>query len=240
MWHRLRFGPAFRKRLKMARTYASRREQMREYSMRADNVARRYLLEAGRRLHGRGWLKEQQDVFMLSTEELVAVADRRESQAHMLSLSEIRRLMYRGYRLFNPPGELGRAIAKHRPTSRSAERAGARLLKGTGCSCGKVIGRARVVPTLAECGGFQAGDVLVTRFIDPAWTLVMGLVSAIVAEVGGLLSHGAVIAREYGLPAALDVAGATQLIKTGQLVEVDGASGTVTILEEECLAAVGM
>jgi pyruvate,water dikinase len=61
----------------------------------------------------------------------------------------------------------------------------------------------------------------------------MGLVSGLVAEVGGLLSHGAVIAREYGLPAVLDVRGATEVIKTGEVVEVDGTHGTVTILSSE-------
>jgi pyruvate,water dikinase len=61
----------------------------------------------------------------------------------------------------------------------------------------------------------------------------MGLVSGLIAEVGGLLSHGAVIAREYGLPAVLDVCAATEIIKTGQIVEIDGALGTITILSNE-------
>src|SRR5262249_60385265 len=106
-------------------------------------------------------------------------------------------------------------------------------LKATGARAGPPSGQARVVPTLAECNGLQAGEVLVTRFIAPSWTPVMGLVSGLIAEVGGLLSHGAVIAREYGLPAVLDVRAATEIIKTGQIVEVDGTLGTITILSTE-------
>ena len=100
------------------------------------------------------------------------------------------------------------------------------------------MGRARVVTALAECNSLQAGEVLVTRFTDPSWTPVMGLAGGLITEVGGLLSHGAVIAREYGLPAVLDVPGATKIIKTGQVVEVDGTNGTVRILPAESTRSV--
>jgi phosphohistidine swiveling domain-containing protein len=228
--YRLRFERAFRKRLNTARTYARRREELREYSMRADNVVRQYALEAGRRLHEQGWLTQQEDIFMLSTAELEAIAQRRESKARILGVTGFRRLMHRGYGMVEPPGELGRAISHCGPRDEPAEASTDRRLRGNGCSAGVVRGRARVVTTLPECNGLQAGEVLVTRFIDPSWTPVMGLVSGLIAEVGGLLSHGAVIAREYGLPAVLDVRAATEIIKTGQMVEMDGTRGTVTIL----------
>jgi phosphohistidine swiveling domain-containing protein len=237
--YRLQFETAFRKRLQTARTYASRREELREYSMRADNLVRRFALEAGRRLHEQGWLSEREDVFMLSAEELQAIEQRRESKARILTLTHIRRLMHRGYRMVQPPGELGHGILHSEPIHEPGENSASCILKGNGCSAGVVTGRARVVTELAECNALQAGELLITRFIDPSWTPVMGLVSGLVAEVGGLLSHGAVIAREYGLPAVLDVRGATDIIKTGQLVEIDGTRGTLTILSTEFARSAG-
>ena len=231
--YRLRFARAFRKRLDTARTYACRREELREYSMRADNLVRRYALEAGRRLQTQGWLTQQEDVFMLSAEDLEAIVQCRESKARILALIDVRKLMHQGYRMVQPPGELGREILHCDPIHEPSENSPSWVLKGHGCSAGAVTGRARVVTQLAECNDLKAGEVLVTRFIDPSWTPVLGLVCGLVAEVGGLLSHGAVIAREYGLPAVLDARGATDIIKTGQIVEVDGTRGTVTIVSTE-------
>jgi phosphoenolpyruvate synthase/pyruvate phosphate dikinase len=89
----------------------------------------------------------------------------------------------------------------------------------------------RVVPTLEDAASVKAGEILVTRFTDPGWTPVLGLVSGIVTEVGGLLSHAAVIGREYGIPAVLNVPRATQMLATGQIIEIDGNEGTVKIIE---------
>jgi phosphohistidine swiveling domain-containing protein len=205
--------------------------------MRADNLVRRYALEAGRRLCGQGWTRQEEDAFMLSAEELQGIVQRRENRPRILAVTDVRRLMHRGYALVQPPGELGRAILHRDPTCDAPAVSVDDLLKGNGCSAGVVTGRARVVTELAACNALQPNEVLVTRFIDPSWTPVIGLVSGLVAEVGGLLSHGAVIAREYGLPAVLDVRGATCLIKTGQMVEIDGTGGTVRILSTESAAS---
>jgi len=95
---------------------------------------------------------------------------------------------------------------------------------------GVVTAAVRIVPTLDQAASLKAGEILVTRFTDPGWTPVLGLVSGIVTEVGGLLSHAAVIGREYGIPAVLNVARATHVLRTGQVVEIDGSEGTVRIL----------
>ncbi len=124
---------------------------MREFSTRADNVVRRYVLEVGRRLHRQGWLGQEEDVFMLHADELKAIAQHREDKARILTVTEVRRLMYRGYRMVEPPGELGRAISHPIPADQLIESSDEPLLKGTGCSAGRVMGRARVVTTLGEC-----------------------------------------------------------------------------------------
>jgi len=75
------------------------------------------------------------------------------------------------------------------------------------------------------------GEILVTRFTDPGWTPILGLVQGVVTEVGGMLSHAAVIGREYGIPAVLNLRSATQKLSTGQRIRIDGTRGTVEILD---------
>jgi phosphohistidine swiveling domain-containing protein len=228
---RIRFGRSFRKRLQLARLYLSRREEMREYSTRAYNVVRCYVLEAGTRLNRMGYLRDPDDVFMLHTNELVAIGRTAADPRRVLATTQFRRLMYRGYRLLEPPGELGRDIAQDHRAAGDTRRAGALTLRGIGCSGGIVKAPVRVVPTLERAASLKPGEILVTRFTDPGWTPVLGLVSGIVTEVGGMLSHAAVIGREYGIPAVLNVAAATRLLQTGQLVEIDGNAGTVKVLQ---------
>jgi pyruvate,water dikinase len=103
-------------------------------------------------------------------------------------------------------------------------------LKGNAASAGVARGPARVLATLDEARRFQPGDVLVTRTTMPPWTPLFAVASAVITETGGILSHAAVTAREYGLPAVLCVENATRLIKDGQPLEVDGSNGTVRIL----------
>jgi phosphohistidine swiveling domain-containing protein len=227
---RLRFGGSFRKRLRLARAYLSRREEMREFSTRAYNVVRVYVMEAGRRLERRRHLETADDVFMMHTDEFVAVGRSDADPRRTLETTGFRRLMYRGYRSFEPPGELGRDVTQERTAVPGASEPDSMLLRGIGCSSGIVKATVRIVPTLDDAAALRAGEILVTRFTDPGWTPVLGLVSGIVTEVGGLLSHAAVIGREYGIPAVLNVAGATQVLRNGQLVEIDGTAGTVRIL----------
>jgi phosphohistidine swiveling domain-containing protein len=86
------------------------------------------------------------------------------------------------------------------------------------------------VTALEEAGKLERGDLLVAPFTDPGWTPLLNLAAGVVTETGGLLSHAAVICREYGLPAVLNVAGATQLLRDGQRVRIDGENGHVDIL----------
>jgi rifampicin phosphotransferase len=98
-------------------------------------------------------------------------------------------------------------------------------------SPGQVTGRARVVMSPAEASTLQPGDILVTRATDPGWTPVFSIIGGAVLEIGGTLSHGAIIAREYGLPAVVNVSQATQRIRDGQIIRVDGASGRITLID---------
>ena len=102
-------------------------------------------------------------------------------------------------------------------------------LVGLPVSTGTVEGRARVILDIAEAD-LEEGDILVTTFTDPSWSPLFVGITGLVTEVGGLMTHGAVIAREYGLPAVVVVEQATRLIRDGQRIRVHGSDGYVEIL----------
>jgi phosphoenolpyruvate synthase/pyruvate phosphate dikinase len=107
---------------------------------------------------------------------------------------------------------------------------GGRTLKGISVSAGVARGPARVFLTVDTDEPVLPGEILVAPFTDPGWTPYFVPAAGIVMDMGGLLSHGSIIAREYGIPAVVNVGAATQFIKTGQLIEVDGDVGEVRIL----------
>jgi pyruvate,water dikinase len=103
-------------------------------------------------------------------------------------------------------------------------------LVGLAVSSGIVQGRARVVLDMAEAK-LAPGDILVTAYTDPSWTPLFVAISGLVTEVGGLMTHGAVIAREYGLPAVVGVENATRLIRDGDFIRVNGTEGWVLVID---------
>jgi len=228
--HRLRFSGPVNRQVDRMRRYLVAREQMREYSSQCYAIVRAYVIEAGRRFAADGRLAREADIFMLSIREIADLAEGRLTGADVAGPIEFRRAMYDGYSDFWPPHELGGGIADGQAPGVARDTDD---LIGLGCSPGVVEGVARVVPSLAEIGQLRRGDILVTRFTDPGWTTALGLVPAVVTEVGGLLSHAAVIGREYGIPAVLNVAGATEALRSGQRIRVDGGSGRVTILSSD-------
>src|SRR4029079_4888054 len=102
-------------------------------------------------------------------------------------------------------------------------------LVGLPVSAGTVEGRARVILDMADAD-LEAGDILVTAYTDPRWTPLFVAIAGLVTEVGGLMTHGAVIAREYGLPAVVGVEDATLLVRDGQRIRVHGTEGYVEFL----------
>jgi pyruvate,water dikinase len=105
-------------------------------------------------------------------------------------------------------------------------------LAGTAASAGVALGRARVVRKLEEAR-IETGDILVAPYTDPAWTPLFPIAAGLVTEVGGLMTHGAVVAREYGIPAVVGVDGATETIRDGAIVRVNGTQGYIEILGYE-------
>jgi rifampicin phosphotransferase len=199
------------------------REDTHFHGTRAMPVLRRALLEAGRRLEVAGILSEAEDVFHLNLDELEA--------------------MVAPDRLSSVDADRLRATASDRATRR-AELAGApmiaaadlrdpvadkqALLSGVAASGGQATGPVRVIREPAQFGTMRSGDVLVCPYTNPAWTPLFQRAAAVVVDSGGVGSHAAIVAREYGIPAVMGTGTGTTVLTDGLLVTVDGNTGLVT------------
>ncbi len=194
-------------------------------------VMRRMLLELGRRLVADGVLAEPDEVFWLRADEL-----RGARPVPAAAVAE-RRLTWRGQRLATPPqmlpdtGLVHRLSAPFMPAG-DQNQTGA-VITGVAASTGTVTAPARVLGGPADFAAMRPGEVLVARITTPAWTPLFAQAAAVVTDVGGPLSHGSIVAREYGIPAVLGTGSATTRIHSGQPLRVDGDAGTVTLLDEE-------
>ncbi|MEV6600992.1 rifamycin-inactivating phosphotransferase [Actinoplanes sp. NPDC051346] len=188
-------------------------------------VYKRALMEEAERLVRAHVLREKEDIFDLAFEELYDVVRTQRVDDQLIGR---RKDAFRTYQALTPPRVLtsdGEVIAG--AYRRDDLPAGA--LVGLPVSAGTVEGRARVILDLARAE-LEPGDILVTAHTDPSWTPLFVAVAGLVTEVGGLMTHGAVIAREYGLPAVVGVVDATRLIPDGQRIRVHGTNGYIEIL----------
>lgn len=226
----LRWRPILRwslkRKLRLMRRYAWWREEMRDRSSFVYYLVRVWTLEAARRLEEAGRLREPDDVWFLGWRRVVALLEGRLDRGDAAAEIAWGRHVYRSFRHFDNPGEIGTHFRSDRSDPGRDDG-----LRGTACSSGEVAGRARVLNDLAEAKRIRKGEILVTRFTDPGWTPLFSRIGGVVTETGGVLSHAAVISREYGIPAVLGVAGATEIIGDGDRIRVDGGRGLVEILE---------
>jgi len=225
-----KLGGSFKARLmgKLVRTYRQfigLREYPKYLMVSLLDEYKRAIMEEAARLVEQGTVDQAEDVFYLTLEELTAaVATGRADRDKIAALKE----KYAEYEKLKPPRVLtseGEAIfGSYAPRDLPAG-----ALAGTPVSSGVVEGRARVVTKLEEAD-LEKGDILVAPFTDPGWTPLFVSASGLVTEIGGLMTHGAVVAREYGIPAVVGVENATKLIKDGQRIRVNGTEGYVEIL----------
>lgn len=170
-------------------------------------------------------VEEIDDIYYLKLEELKEVIKTNKLDYRMIKK---RKEDYEIYRKLTPPRVItsdGEVFYGEYDTKNIPEGA----LAGVAVSSGIIEGRARVILRL-EDANIEAGDILVTTFTDPSWTPVFVSIRGLVTEVGGMMTHGAVVAREYGLPAVVSVENATKLIKDGQRIRINGTEGYVEIL----------
>ncbi|TDL91870.1 phosphoenolpyruvate synthase [Vibrio vulnificus] len=188
-------------------------------------VYKQALLKEAEQLVQANVIHEKEDIYYLTFEELHEVVRTNKLDYQMISK---RKDEYKLYEKLTPPrvitsdGEI--IVGEYKRDNLMAE-----AIVGLPVSSGVIEGRARVILNM-EDADLEDGDILVTTFTDPSWTPLFVSIKGLVTEVGGLMTHGAVIAREYGLPAVVGVVNATKLIKDGQRIRVNGTEGYIEIL----------
>lgn len=206
--------------------YSRLRDNGQHYVVKLLMPMRHLLALLGERWAERGWLKRPDDVFFLVQEELRAVTS---AGGHLplevQGKADARRRAFDHWCAQAVPEALD---AAGQPVAPAECEPG--VLVGLGASHGVVTGPARVILDPADASRIRPGDILVTRATDPGWTPVFSLISGAVIEIGGMLSHGAIVAREYGIPAVMGVSQATRRIQEGDMLRVDGGTGRVTVV----------
>jgi pyruvate,water dikinase len=214
-----------KRKIDRVRTFIGYREYPKYGMVSRYFVHKQALMQEAERLVQARVIREKEDIFYLRFEEIQDVVRTQQVDDQLIRR---RKDAFTSYQALTPPRVLtseGEAVAG--VYRRDDLPAGA--LVGLPVSAGTVEGRARVVLDIAEAD-LEPGDILVTRYTDPSWTPLFVAIKGLVTEVGGLMTHGAVIAREYGLPAVVGVGNATQLIRDGQQIRVNGTDGYVKIL----------
>jgi rifampicin phosphotransferase len=241
MMNQLR-GPSrllFRRLVELAQRFAPLREDALADVGLGWPLLRRMLREIGQRLVTHNAIKTPEDVFWLTDDELleaVIALDVGQSPANYHTLVSERHASWESERMLTPPVALplkggtrflGMNFSSVMParTGQPAED----MLKGFAASPGQVTGKARVISGPAEFAQMRQGAILVTRITTPAWTPLFALAAGVVTDVGGPLSHGSIVAREYHIPAVLGTGVATERIHSEQTVAVDGDAGAVTL-----------
>jgi phosphoenolpyruvate synthase/pyruvate phosphate dikinase len=214
-----------KRRIDRVRTFAGYREYPKYAMVSRYFIYKQALLKEAERLVQAHVLREKEDIFYLRFEELQDVVRTNQVDDPLIRR---RKDEFKSYRALTPPRVLtsdGEALSgayrrDHLPPG---------ALVGLPVSAGTIEGRARVILDMAEAN-LEPGDILVTAYTDPSWTPLFVAIQGLVTEVGGLMTHGAVIAREYGLPAVVGVEHATRLIRDGQRIRVHGTDGYVEIV----------
>ena len=221
-------NPVFRKLLKKTQQYMVTRENLKTTWMRGISALRVLYLAIAKKFVEEGILKARDDIFFLKQTEVsdiiagtlrkdqlkdrIAERKKEKKECEHIEVPEI---------IVGGPPPLSELQCVIEPQD---------ILEGVGCSPGVVTGRAKVISDPRECSEFEEGDVLVAPITDPGWSPLFVTAGGLVMELGGTLSHGVIIAREYGIPAVVGVKNATKIIKTGQEITIDGNKGVVYIM----------
>jgi rifampicin phosphotransferase len=228
----------FAKILRWAQSIAPLREDSIAFIGYGYPQLRRMFKELGRQLMQAGSIEQPEDIFWLTeseVEEAAAALDRDEPLATRQAAIRQRKAEWQAQKRLSPPPILpptkGFSVGKMNMGglySKNGDAQAADLLKGFAASPGRVTAPACVLHGPEDFSRMQPGHILVAEITTPAWTPLFAMAAAVVTDVGGPLSHGSIVAREYGIPAVMGTGEATQRIRSGQTVTVDGSAGTVT------------
>jgi pyruvate,water dikinase len=221
--------------LRRSRRMVEHRENLRLMRSRAFGMVKRIVRALGQRLTRAGLIDHADDVFYLGMEEVAGAVRGTSITRDLRTLVAQRRHEYDGFRQAPLPsrvtarGIVLASMSKPEAPPASATAAG-RELQGVACSAGRVRARARVVRTPEQHLDIK-GEILIAPMTDPGWVFLMVPAAGLVVERGSILSHTAIIGRELGIPTVVGVADATSIIADGQMVEIDGGTGVVRLLD---------
>ncbi|MCG7328400.1 PEP/pyruvate-binding domain-containing protein [Achromobacter sp. ACRQX] len=242
-WQRVRRALPFWQRLLAAKLLAAsrlegnQREAARSVLVAYLAAARKHALELGRRNAGPDGLANADDIFHLNAAEIFALADGRMDASALGRRAAARRARLQAWTALPDLDVITEFASRTTPPSQPQPASGAATSRdswrGTPVAGGRARGRAFVARTPDEGLSMPAGGILVAASSDPAWTPLFLRAGAVVMEVGGYLSHAAIVAREFGVPAVVSVHGVLQGVATGDMLEVDAVKGVVTRLREE-------
>jgi len=205
------------------------RENIKSEAVKLLAAMRRLLVELGVRLHARDIIARPDDIFFLTVQEIEPVVNVR-AEFDIKNVIAERRAEYEKWSSVTPPDLI---VGRFDPGQYMPEEIGTDVdvVKGLAVSPGVATGKAKVILRTDSDSHLEAGEILVAPFTDPGWTPYFLPAAGIVMNQGSLLSHGAIVARELGIPAVTNVGDATKIIKTGQTIQVDGNRGIVRILQ---------
>ncbi|WP_243140169.1 PEP-utilizing enzyme [Candidatus Syntrophocurvum alkaliphilum] len=223
-------GKMVKRLVRVLRNVMPVREHPKYLAMGLLYICKKAILEEANILVSKGQLNYQQDVFYLKLSEIYNAVKKDECLKEVVAS---RKEEYSHFQKLNPP-RLMTSNGEEIKASYKREDLPEKALAGMPVSSGVVEGIAKVIqnPTKASV---NKGEILVAPFTDPGWTPLFINAAALVMEVGGLLTHGTVVAREYGIPAVVGIVDATKKIKTGQKIRVDGNAGYVLVIEDQSI-----
>lgn len=219
--------------LKTTRKMVSNRENLRYERTRAFGMTRKMFLGIGRQFEKDGIIHQQRDIFFLEKKEIFDIIKGTAIQHNPKTLIDLRKATYDEYELETIAERIEtNGIVYNNRFDLQNEALIEGDLKGVACCSGQVTAKVRVVKDPTEVESLD-GDILVTSSTDPAWVILFPSASAILVERGSLLSHSAIVSREMGIPCIVGISGLLSRLKTGDLVQMDGATGLVKIIENE-------
>ncbi|MGK5095365.1 PEP-utilizing enzyme [Deltaproteobacteria bacterium TL4] len=233
---------AFRKDLNTLRDALRNRESLRLARTRLVGLYRSIYLEIGNQLHFYGLLESPRDVFYLTVQEIENYLENRSIQSHFHELVHSRKVEFDAYAVEQEPPShfVTKGVVspqyENSPSPELKDSSQRKVLNGTGCYPGIAEGKIRLIRLPQDIPSLE-GQILCTLRTDSGWTPLFPAASGILVERGSSLSHSAVIARELGIPAIVNIPYVTQILKEGETIRMDGLSGTIERMDKESTAA---
>lgn len=219
--------------LKNTRRAIRNRENQRFARAEAYSLVRSIVRSIGHSWRQKGIIDEQNDIFYLDLNEIWSFIEGTSTCTNLRQLSALRKEEFKKYEGTAPEDHIetyGEVYAGNRFVADSADNENQDLLKGSGC-CQGIVEREVKVVIKPDSGLKLNGEIMVAKQTDPGWVVLFPSVSGLIIEKGSMLSHSAIVAREMGIPAVVGVKNATRILKTGDLVRLDGARGEITVLK---------